>query len=217
MKTSETQGELVKALLAAQKAFPLIEKSKEGQAGNRKFKYAPLESIKDKCDPILWENGLMVTQGPDGHLLETRLDHVSGEWREISMPMDKEFPSDQSYGIAFSYRRRYSYQGILGIVTEEDVDGNARKRGEKPAEPGKQGSVRHAVRDGIGDDLPEDWKIYLKDLADDCAALVKQGKPRVAYERIQEAKLEADQETFMSNQMDAHTRGAIKAAKDIPL
>ena len=211
MKTSPTQTELIKALHAAQQEFPLIEKTKDGQAGNRKFKYAPLETIKAVCDPILWAHGLMVTQGPDGHLLETRLDHISGEWREISMPMDKEFPSDQSYGIAFSYRRRYSYQGILGIVTEEDIDGNARKRGEKPDDGAK--SMRHTPRGGIGDDLPEDWKIYLKDLADDCTALVKSGKALAAYERILEDKLEADQEVFMFNHMDAPTRSAIKSAK----
>jgi hypothetical protein len=213
MKTSDSQVNLIAALLEAQKVFPPIEKTKDGQAGNRKFKYAPYEDIKAKCDPILWANGLVVTQGAEGHLLVTRLDHVSGEWRETRMPMDEAFPSDQSYGIAFSYRRRYSYQGILGIVTEEDVDGNARRRGEKPAGADTSGtvqSVRHAVRDGIGEDLPEDWKIYLSDLADDCTALVKSGKVSEAYDRIFEAALEADQHTYMSNKMDSQTRSALK-------
>jgi hypothetical protein len=212
MKTSESQKELVAALLAAQQAFPVIDKSKDGQAGNRKFKYAPLEAIKALCDPVLWANGLIVTQGAEGHFVVTRLDHSSGEWRETRMPMNEVHSSDQAYGIEFMYKRRYSYQSIIGIVTEEDVDGNSRKRGEKPAEPGVQGSVKHAVRDGIGDDLPEDWKIYLRDLADDCTALVKQGKVGAAVERIREAALEADQETYMTNQMDAPIRGAIKKA-----
>ena len=89
MKTSATQKELLTALLAAKMRFPKIEKNKEGQAGNRKFRYAPLEVIKDACDPILHELGLIVTQGPDGHFLDTRLDHCpSGEWREIHTPMD---------------------------------------------------------------------------------------------------------------------------------
>jgi hypothetical protein len=38
--------------------------------------------------------------------------------------MNEVHASDQAYGIEFSYKRRYSYQGILGIVTEEDTDGN---------------------------------------------------------------------------------------------
>lgn len=214
MKTSETQTALVPALLEAQKAFPAVEKTKDGQAGNRKFKYAPYESIKALCDPILWANGLMVTQGAEGHLLVTRLEHVSGEWRETRMPMNEVHASDQAYGIEFSYKRRYSYQGILGIVTEEDVDGNTRKRGEKPEDITKGGTVKHAVRDEIGDNLPEDWKTYLRDLADDCAVLVKQGKVKAAHERILEAALEADQHTWMANQMDSGTRSMLKKYGD---
>lgn len=214
MKTSESQLALIVALHAAQQAFPPIPKTKEGQQGNRKFKYAPLEVMKPLCDPILWANGLLVTQGADGHVVETRLDHISGEWRETRMPMNVEHASDQAYGIEFSYKRRYSYQGIIGIVTEEDVDGNGRKRGEKPQDLTKEGTVKHAVRDGIGDDLPEDWKIYLRDLADDCSALIKEGKHSVAYEMIQDAKLEADQHTFMANHMDAPIRTALKKYGD---
>lgn len=214
MKTSETQASIIPAMLAAQKAFPPIEKTKDGQAGNRKFKYAPYEDIKAKCDPILWENGLIVTQGAEGHLLVTRLDHISGEWRETRMPMNEVHASDQAYGIEFSYKRRYSYQGILGIVTEEDVDGNARKRGEKPQDLTQGGTLKHAVRDGIGEDLPEDWKTYLRDLADDCTALVKQGKVKAAHEMIAEAALEADQHTYMANQMDSATRSMLKKYGD---
>lgn len=134
MNTSETQGALVTALLAAQQSFPTIAKTKEGQAGNRKFKYAPLETIKEKCDPILWKHGLVLTQGADGHILVTRLEHVSGEWRETRMPMNDVHASDQAYGIEFSYKRRYSYQSILGIVTEEDTDGNGSNSDSKLAD-----------------------------------------------------------------------------------
>jgi hypothetical protein len=215
MKTSETQGELVKALLAAQQAFPAVEKSKAGQAGNRKFMYAPLEEIKRLCDPVLWQNGLLVTQGAEGHCVVTRLEHVSGEWRETRMPMNEVHASDQAYGIEFSYKRRYSYQGIIGIVTEEDVDGNARKRGEKPAdESGTVRALKHAVRDGIGEDLSEDWKTYLRDLAEDCTQLVKSGKVQAAYERILDDKLEADQHTYMANHMDSQVRSTLKKYGD---
>lgn len=210
MQTSETQKELIAALLAAQQKFPAVEKTKSGQAGNRKFKYAPLEEIKALCDPVLWEHGLLVTQGADGHYVITRLEHVSGEWRETRMPMNEVHASDQAYGIEFSYKRRYSYQAILGIVTEDDVDGNARKRGEKPEDITKGGTVRHAVRDEIGDDLPEDWKTYLRDLAEDITVQVKQGKLQYATEMILDAKLEADQHTWMFNQMDSGIRSMLK-------
>lgn len=213
MKTSESQAAIVPALLAAKIKFPKIEKIKEGQAGNRKFKYAPLEFIKDACDPILHELGLMVTQGPEGALLVTRLDHISGEWREIRMPMDEVYASDQAYGISFSYRRRYSYQGILGIMTEEDVDGNTRKPAEKPGPKDltKGGTVLHTVRGGIGDDLPQDWKTYLKDLAQECMELNGLNNIEEAIDRISRAQLDDVQRTYLEDHMDSKTRSALKA------
>lgn len=128
MKISDSQLALVKALFEAKGAFPRIAKNKEGQAGNRKFRYAPLDEINDLVDPVLRACGLMVTQGTEGHELITRLEHISGEWREIRMPVNAEHANMQSYGIEITYRRRYSVQLILGIVTEEDIDIRAKER-----------------------------------------------------------------------------------------
>lgn len=128
MKTSENQAELVRALFAAKGAFPRIAKNKEGQAGNRRFKYAPLDEIMDHVDPVLRANELMLTQGTDGHELVTRLEHTSTQWREIRMPLNAEHANMQSYGIEVTYRRRYSVQLILGIVTEEDIDIRAKEK-----------------------------------------------------------------------------------------
>ncbi|MBK9497350.1 MAG: ERF family protein [Xanthomonadales bacterium] len=132
MKTSETQTGLISALFAARQVFPVIAKTKEGQSGNRRFFYSPLEDIKAATEPALTANGLMLTQGTDGHNLVTRLDHISGEWRESTMPVNAEHANMQSYGIEITYRRRYAYNLMLGIVTEDDTDGDGargRKRG----------------------------------------------------------------------------------------
>ncbi len=209
MKTSDLQTNLIAALLECQKAFPPIEKSKEGQAGNRKFRYAPLETIKAQCDPILRQNNIVLTQGTMGHFVVTRLDHISGEWREIMMPMNEVHSSDQAYGIEFSYKRRYSYTGILGIVTEDDVDGNKAKIA-KPGVLGPGESLHHTVRGGIGEDLPEDWKIYLRDLADEVSALVNNGKVDAAKERINDDKLDDDQRVYMENHIEPKVRRALK-------
>jgi hypothetical protein len=116
-------SELSKALFAAQDKFPRIAKSKQGQAGHRAFNYAPLDDILDAVRPALRENGLMMTNGTDGHSLVTRLDHIpSGEHIEYRMPVNAEHANMQSYGIELTYRRRYSVQLVLGIVTEEDID-----------------------------------------------------------------------------------------------
>ena len=132
MKTSESQTALVAALLKARQSFPTIPKTKDGQSGNRVFKYAPLDAIFDAVMPHLFANGLLLTQGTDGHNITTRLDHISGEWREASMPVNAEHANMQSYGIEITYRRRYAIQPMLGIVTEEDNDaagGQKRDRG----------------------------------------------------------------------------------------
>ena len=110
MKTSESQERLVSALFKAKQAFPKIAKNKKGQSGNRTFNYAPLDVILDAVDPVLYSHELMITQGTEGHELVTRLEHISGQWREIRMPVNAEHANMQSYGIEVTYRRRYSVQ-----------------------------------------------------------------------------------------------------------
>ncbi len=131
MKCSESQTALVGALLKARQAFPKIGKTKEGQAGNRRFKYAPLDEVLDAVMPALYANGLLLTQGTDGNDLVTRLDHVSGEWREHRMPINAEHANMQSYGSERTCRRRYAIQPMLGIVTEDDTDAGGSQRREK--------------------------------------------------------------------------------------
>ena len=147
MRTSEKQNSLVQALFAAIQVFPKIAKTKEGQAGNRKFSYTPLEGIKDVVDPILWANGLFITQGTEGASLVTRLEHAaSGEWREISMPVNVEHANMQSYGIELTYCRRYSVPMILGLMTEDDTDVKTKNRtkGADHTDPSNENGTKQA-------------------------------------------------------------------------
>lgn len=132
MRTSETQDALVKALHAARCEFPKIGKTKTGQVGKRPFKYAPLESILDAVNPALQKHGLLVTQAPSGYSIVTRIDHVSGQWRESDMPLNTTHGSNQDFGVEITYRRRYALQMALGIITEDDIDA-PRARGQKQA------------------------------------------------------------------------------------
>jgi hypothetical protein len=68
---------------------------------------------------------------------------------------------------------------------------------------------------GIGDDLPNDIKEFLLELAESCKELVANGKAKEAYDLIKSNQLEADQEVWLSNQMDSSTRAAIKKAKTL--
>ena len=66
---------------------------------------------------------------------------------------------------------------------------------------------------GIGDDLPESDKDFLRDLAESCKELVANGKALEAYNLIKSNELEGDQETWLANQMESSVRNAIKKAK----
>jgi hypothetical protein len=58
--------------------------------------------------------------------LVTKLTHAeSGQWQSslMVMPLPKSDP--QGYGSAMTYGRRYSLAAMVGIVSEDDDDGNA--------------------------------------------------------------------------------------------
>jgi hypothetical protein len=173
MKTSETQSALIAAMFAAKQAFPPIPKTKDGQSGNRRFKYAPLEDINAAIDPILWANGLFLTQFTEGHELVTRLEHISGEWREMRMPVNSEHANLQSYGIELTYLRRYSVPMLLGIVTQEDIDikGKEKRQGvDNTEERNDNGTLRieggsHSGPALIFSELPPEVQDGLRKLA----------------------------------------------------
>lgn len=90
-----------------------------------KNRFASLDAIWTAIRPFLKKYGLAVTQLPlEGGKLLTVVLHQSGEW--ISTVADlyaQETPQGQGSGI--TYLRRYSLCAALGLVTEEDDDGNA--------------------------------------------------------------------------------------------
>jgi hypothetical protein len=94
-----------------------------------KSKYAGLPSVVKQATPLLTKNGLAVIQQPSYELdthkptLKTMLVHTSGEYIESEMllMMDKDTPQGQ--GSAITYARRYAYCAVLGIVADEDDDG----------------------------------------------------------------------------------------------
>jgi hypothetical protein len=100
-------------------------------------KYAGLSSVWDACRAALSKHGVSVTQWPihndDGKVhLVTRLAH-DGEWilGRISVPVSK--PDAQGYGSAITYARRYGLSAAVGVVADDDDDGNSATN--KPAAP----------------------------------------------------------------------------------
>ena len=68
-------------------------------------------------------------------------------------------------------------------------------------------------RGGIGEDLPQEIKEFLQDLASSVTELVKNGKAVDALAMIDEQELEADQKVYLSNHLESSVRSALKKSK----
>jgi hypothetical protein len=130
---SETIKELATALAKAQAEMPAAIKDKNNPAF-KGTKYADLGAIWDACRGVLTSNGLSVMQMPeeagDGRVgLTTILLHASGEYigNSISTRIVKDDP--QGVGSGLTYLRRYALAAFVGVVADEDDDGNAASQG----------------------------------------------------------------------------------------
>jgi len=132
MDKSETITELAKALAKAQGQIkPAI---KDSENPHFRSKYADLSSVWDACRKPLTDNGLSVVQmptdapTPDSVALTTLLLHTSGEYisSTVSAPLTKK--DAQAIGSALTYLRRYALSAIIGVVADDDDDGNAASR-----------------------------------------------------------------------------------------
>lgn len=126
-------NELAAALVAAQAEFSAVPKTSSNPFF--KSKYAALPDVVSHAGPVLARHGLAISQfidaeyvGGDG--LTTYLLHKSGQF--ISHTMKLHLPKDdpQGQGSAVTYARRYSYMAALGLVADEDDDGNSASKSE---------------------------------------------------------------------------------------
>ena len=92
--------------------------------GGYDFKYATLAHIMDAIRPVLSECNLAISQGMNGCDFYTALIHESGEEIRSTAPISMEGKM-QEIGSRISYMRRYQLSALLGIVADDDDDGNA--------------------------------------------------------------------------------------------
>lgn len=121
--------ELSKALIEVQKQLqPAIKDAENPFVKNR---YATLNSVMESCRMALLDNGILLTQYPvpvEGSNLGlvTKLVHAkTGQFQASLAVIPLAKPDPQAMGSAFTYGRRYALSAMLGIVSEEDDDGNA--------------------------------------------------------------------------------------------
>lgn len=136
MQQSESIKQLAVALTNFQSEVPTIEK--KGVNPFFHSKYATLESTVETTRPYMAKNGLSISQFPTGeNELTTILMHVSGEWLKSTVKMAIKDNTSQAQGSGLTYQRRYSWAAILGLVTDEDDDGNAASQPAKQTKPAK--------------------------------------------------------------------------------
>lgn len=124
MEQSEKIGELTKALVS----FQLKVKTIGYDADNPFFKskYATLTALVESSRIELANAGLAVSQLTEGEgSITTILMHISGEWIRSTLCLKPVKDDPQGRGSAITYARRYAYASILGLVSDEDDDGNA--------------------------------------------------------------------------------------------
>ena len=137
---------------------------KDSKNPHFKSSYADLTSVWDACRSALTKNGLSVIQKTDfseGEVwLETMLLHSSGEHITGRYPLRPQQQTPQGYGSALTYARRYSLAAMVGVVADEDDDGNAasapRSETIRPVEP-PQSTMAGRKNEAAGIRAAREW------------------------------------------------------------
>jgi hypothetical protein len=139
-----------------QSELPIIKKTKKG-AGP--FKYAPLEQIIKQIKPFLTKHGFSYhwTEEPLENKAKRIWCHLTGHGHEektyVDLPvMDytKMTNEIQQYGSTSTYGKRYSLIGLLGIMADDDDDGQSGGVPPKSDPVNKWGEEENTVWKKIG-------------------------------------------------------------------
>ena len=141
--TTATKDTIYTALLAVQAEAPTLQKSSINP--HFKSKFVPLDAVHEAVMPLLNKNGLAwvtlpgVSEGGNP-VLRYRLIHAAtGEEVTGTMPLLPTKQDPQGQGSAITYARRYSLMAVLGLVADEDDDGNKASEGG-PSKAGAKAS-----------------------------------------------------------------------------
>lgn len=161
-------NELAKALVSAQAEFSAVPKGSVNPFF--KSKYAALPDVVASAGPVLAKHGLAVSQhittndqGAD--MLITYVLHSSGQFIAHGMILHLPKSDPQGQGSAVTYARRYSYMSALGLVADEDDDGNKASQ-PKQAPKVKEPTALDTMRDLLSKkfEAPAERKKYVEGL-----------------------------------------------------
>lgn len=128
----EELAPLYTALARAQGEFPEIPKNRlatvRTDKGNYSYKYADLADVFKAVTPVLSAHGLCVMQHPDEGELVTVLAHGSGVFIETRHPIhfrgNGRMHPAQEWSAGLTFAKRYALTALLGVATEESVEGD---------------------------------------------------------------------------------------------
>ena len=126
--------ELLIAIAKFQSEAPIVKFDASIKYGGRPFKYATLSSVIECIRPTLTKLKLGFTQVIQDGLLKTILFNDKGQTLESSYQLPS-ISKPQDLGSWVTYIKRYQLCAMLGIVGEEDNDGNGTAN---PADAAKQ-------------------------------------------------------------------------------
>lgn len=132
MLTSEQTNEITEALIAVASELTNPERNRKVEVktdkGKYSFQYTTLDALLDHARPVLAKNGvaMLTTLEPSegGLVLETRLQHKSGQFVASKVPVRPERNGAQALGAVITYMRRYALSSMLPISSTEDTDSN---------------------------------------------------------------------------------------------
>jgi hypothetical protein len=138
MEKSEQINDLATALAKAQAA--IMPAAKDGTNPHFRSKYASLGAVWEACRAPLNSNGLSVVQmpadaGPERVGLTSMLIHTSGQYIACTYSTKLQQDNAQGVGSALTYLRRYGLAALIGIVADEDDDGNAASQPRQSSTP----------------------------------------------------------------------------------
>ena len=185
---------LNEALFNVQQGCPAI--TKETSNPFFKSKYADLPTIWGVIRPLMKTNKLFLSHSVkndgDGEYLITTITHVpTGDNISTTNKITLVKHTAQEYGSYMTYMRRYALTAMLGLVTDEDDDGNSATEAAKsqppkahnPANPLKETADRIAsqLKAAAGVDvLTYVWEGFAKELGE-----IKKASPDKAYAALE--------------------------------
>jgi len=140
MEQSDTVTEATSKLIEVQKNLPKLTKDADNPF--TKSKYISLGTLLSQVLPVLNRYGFALTQQVttlDGQpALKTTLLHTTGAQIDSTMLLMLKTADPQGQGSAITYARRYSLMSLLGIVADDDDDGQSAQRSATQAKVAPQ-------------------------------------------------------------------------------